>query len=577
MNTEPPPPPDEPPLSPYEGGTLGAGIDWADPNSKLAPFYLTTGGVLAVAVLALAFVVLSFAPLWHTDFWAHLQYGEWIVGHRALPDREPLCAFTDKNARMFDALWLTQVVYHQLFRAGESLAGGDPVRRFEGGVELIRLAHVLAAVATVGLIGLACRRAADSVPWAVLGMLIVLALMLSPLALQRPQTFALACFAALLCGLSRDVPSRRAVVWIPALLVLWANLHGSFVVGFGLVGAALIGRVIDAARGSAGLRAAWADLGARRLLGVLVAGFVAVAVLTLHGPSIYLDVLRFGDNPNLRTLVEWQPLDFSQPRGGHWAYLATVVFLVVTQLVSPRPFGAFPLILIVTLGLWPLFQQRAMAWWLPVVPWIAAPHWVAAAERWGFTAPGGPPDFRRTAFSILLAVLAVVASPASTWMKSGRPRPVQVAVHRGTPVDIAAALAGTPAPDAKRVERLTKAVADWHGGKFTGRVFCSEIQGEYLLRSLPDTQVMMFNHAQLFPVSYWNDCLLVKAGGGGWWEFLDRYRVGVVVVELDMHPNLCALLRKQPGWAVVVDEAEVRAPDRYSRLFVAVRKPEGTP
>jgi hypothetical protein len=84
---------------------------------------------------------------------------------------------------------------------------------------------------------------------------------------------------------------------------------------------------------------------------------------------------------------------------------------------------------------------------------------------------------------------------------------------------------------------------------------------------------MMFNHAQLFPEKYWSDCLRVKSGAPGWWEFLERMRSHVVVVEVAFHPVLCEEIRKSPRWVVVVDESAVPAWDSYSRLFVAVRKP----
>ena len=182
---------------PYYGGTLGAGIDWSDPNSPLAPYYFSTGGVIAVAILGIAFFVFSLLPLWHTDFWAHLKYGEWIVANRTLPEREPLSPFTDKQAPMFDAMWLSQLGYHALFCAGWSVAGGDDRKRFEGGVELIRLVHLFAAIAAVGLFAFAYRRVADSVPWAIGGMVFVVILMVGLLTVQRPQTLGLACFAAL--------------------------------------------------------------------------------------------------------------------------------------------------------------------------------------------------------------------------------------------------------------------------------------------------------------------------------------------------------------------------------------------
>ena len=54
---------------------LGAGLDFADPNSRLAPLYLRTSGVVVAALLAVVFVLLSLAPVWHTDVWAHLRFG----------------------------------------------------------------------------------------------------------------------------------------------------------------------------------------------------------------------------------------------------------------------------------------------------------------------------------------------------------------------------------------------------------------------------------------------------------------------------------------------------------------------
>jgi hypothetical protein len=535
---------------------------------------MTTGGVVALTLLLLTFLLFGAVPLWHTDFWAHLKYGEWIAAHRALPEHEPLNPFTDKQARMFDAMWLTQVGYHGVYRAGHSIARGDDRRKFEGGIEAIRLVHLLATIAAIGLLGLTYRRVADSVPWATVGMLIVLILLSNTLTTQRPQTFAFTCFAAILFGLSRPLITRRAVVWIPFVMILWANLHGSFVVGFGLLGLVFFGRLVEVGRESGSVRAIWQDPACRRLLLTIVLGLVGAGILNPYGPSLYLDVIRFGDNPNVRTMSEWQALDFSQLRGGHWGYLAIIVLLAVTQLLSPKPFTPTQLLLIITFGLWPLFQQRAMSWWVPLVPWIIAPHWVAVADRWGLKLPESVPSFRKTALAALLVAVVLFISPSSGWVKTGRPRPTNLALQRGTPNDIAAALAGQPVADPDRVARLLRVIRDEHGGRFVGRIFSSEIQGEYLLWSLPDdTPVMMYNHAQFFPVDYWSECLRVKSGGGDWWEILDRHRAGVVVVEVDMHPELCAELRTNSAWQVVLDEEGAPARDLFSRLFVAVRKP----
>src|SRR3712207_1260895 len=77
--------------APGDGETIvvGAGIDFTDPNSPLAPLYFRVSHVLAIVLLALTFVLLTWVPVYHTDVWGHLRFGEEIVRQRRLPEREP--------------------------------------------------------------------------------------------------------------------------------------------------------------------------------------------------------------------------------------------------------------------------------------------------------------------------------------------------------------------------------------------------------------------------------------------------------------------------------------------------------
>jgi len=375
--------------------------------------------------------------------------------------------------------------------------------------------------------------------------------------------------------LSRASLSRRALIVVPVLMVFWANLHGSFPVGFAMLGLMLLGRAITVIRAEGwSARAVWRDEAARRLAIALAASAVAVAILNPYGPTLYIDVIRFSGHPNLRTMAEWQPLDFTQARGGHWEYLATVAVVLATPLATRRLLSPTQWLLVIMFGVWPIFQQRAMIWWAPLVPWIVAPHWVVAAERWKWVLPENVPSFRKTALAALLVVVVLIASPASTWIKTGRPRAVATALHRGTPYDIAATLNGQPPADSGRVAKLVEAVHELPGGRLTGPIFASESQGEYLLWALPaDRPVMMYNHAQLFEPGYWSQCMTVKQAGAGWSAILDRYQAQAVVVEIDYQPQLCDALRQHPGWGVVVDESDTPGRNADSRLFVALRKP----
>jgi hypothetical protein len=564
----------EEPLSAYESGRAGAGIDWTDPTLPVAPLYMTSGGVIGVALLSVFFLYLCVVPLWHTDFWAHLKYGEWIVANRTLPDQEPLSPFTDKQTPMFDAMWLTQVGYYGLFRAGETIAGGDAQRQLEGGVELIRLTHVLVSLQTVIFLALAYRRISDSVPWAILGVFILLVLMLAPLTVQRPQSFALACNAAILWGISRPVLSRAALLWIPLVVVLWANLHGSFIVGIGVMGVVFLGRAMELCRANNwSLAIVRSDPAVRRLFAVIVLSIMAAGLINPYGPRYYVLIATFGNHPNLATFDEWQPLNFRQLRGGAGLYLFTLGLLVVTPLLSRQFYTPTQLLFILTLGLWPIVQQRAMIWWAPMVPWIIGPHWVVAATRWNLRATDNVPSFRKTALAALLVVVTISVSPALSWAKMRRPHSVAEALHPGTPYDVAAVLKGQQPANSERVAELAKVIQTELNGQLTGRVFASETQGEYLLWALPaESPVMLFNHIQLFTPAYWTECQKLKFAQPGWSEVLEQFQPTVIVVEVDRHPRLCAELRQRPDWIVAVDETTKPATDNFTRLFVAVRK-----
>ncbi len=562
---------DQPTDDPYYGGPLGAGIDWSDPNSPLAPYYFTTAAVVGAAILAVLMFIWSIWPLSHTDFWSHLRYGEWIVSHRGLPEREPLSPFTDPQRPFFDAMWLSQVLYHAAFRLGESVAGGDSYRRWEGGIEIVRGVHVLVAVVSLAMLGVAYRRRCDSAAWGVGGMAFVALQLLGMLAVQRPQSLAFVFYALILLQLSGKITLWRCGITVAAM-ILWANVHGSFIIGLLII--LIIG--IDALMQ---WRASLADAAARTTLLRLAITFplciVAVGVFNPYGPRLYEYILIFGNHPNLQTMVEWQPLEFRLGPGGHWSYLVTTLPVGVTIFWTRRGFSWGGWLLVGLFGTWPLLQQRMMIWWAPLVPWLIGPLWVrwwAERQARGVSAMKSPPaSFRKTVLAIFIVGVGLLAAPLTAWAKLGRPRPLAQAVHPATPWDIAQALKGH-APT-ERAQKLLSRLGVTKEQPFRGVIFSSERLGEYLLWALPQERspVMMFNHAQLFTPEYWQECLNVKYAEPGWHDILLKHDARLVIVEIGYQSELCRGLRQHAAWEVVIDEARLPKP-WDAQLFVAVRR-----
>jgi hypothetical protein len=570
----------QPEHDPYYGGTLGAGIDWSDPNSPLAPFYFSSTGVVATALVGVAFYLLSVMPLMHTDFWSHLKYGEWIVTHRTIPTVEPLCPFTDKERPFFDAMWLSQVVYYGIFRCGEMVSGQSDLQRFEGGVEAIRLLHLGVGVTALGLFAWSVRQVSGSPVWGAAAVIYGIFMILPLVAIQRPQTLAYLPFMGVIILMQRNVAGdknvSKKILWLfPCIMVLWANIHGSFVIGLLLAAMLVVSECLQEVwHKSWSISQWWANRIIRYWTMSLAFSGIAITLLNPYGMKLFLHILQFGSHPNLQSMSEWQPLEWTWGAGGHWSYLFLAATLLMTVGVTRRRPRIFPTLLVVTFGVWPLFQQRMMAWWAPLVFWIVAPLWTEWAKKQPWSWPSGIPSFRKTALAGLIVVIVLVVSPASHWVKTGRPRSFASALYSATPYGVAQVLRGENAESSGRARLLLRALQDAGMSEVPpqGPIFCSERQGEYLLWSLPpNIPVMMYNHAQLFSVEYWSRCLTVKEGGEAWDMILQEYGAKWIVVETYYHARLCSQVREHPRWKVVLDEENVQQLPPDARLFVAVR------
>ena len=214
------------------------------------------------------------------DGWLALVAGRSIVQH-GLPSHDTLTVMAH-GRRWADQQWLGQLALYGLWRLG--------------GIKLAMFVHAL--LATSGLVGasLIARKhgaTARAVTWVAIPAMIAY---YPVAAVMRTQSFAFPLFVAtlwLLLDYARQ-PSRRVYLVLP-LLVLWANLHGSVLLGCGLV--ALAGLV---------------EMGAQRRptatgLTLLIAPWLCLFVspYAVHLPAYYQKVLLGSNFKNLVT--EWAP------------------------------------------------------------------------------------------------------------------------------------------------------------------------------------------------------------------------------------------------------------------------------
>jgi hypothetical protein len=160
----------------------------------------------------------TFAPVGDSDLFWHLAVGRQTLAEGL--QRLDRFSWTANGTPVLTDQWLGQVVWYAAYAGGEWR-----------GVILLRALLVAAIVTLIVAASLWSGRR----PWiAVLAAFP--AILLTRFAwTERPELMGLACFAALLLILRIAQEHPRVLLAVPALVLLWANLHASFALGFAVV------------------------------------------------------------------------------------------------------------------------------------------------------------------------------------------------------------------------------------------------------------------------------------------------------------------------------------------------------
>lgn len=334
-------------------------------RADLAPWLAVAA---PLALLAVAIVVTG-PGLVVQDSWLALVSGREIVAH-GLPSVDHLTVMASGHSWV-DQQWLAQLVLYAAARIG--------------GVGLAFALCALAAVSAFGLVAhIAHRRGAAPV---LLLVVIAWAVVAAPWGLQmRAQALALPLFALTLWLLERGTPFLAL-----AVLAVWANIHGSVVVGVALVAAYAVVRRAPA-------------------LFVLAPIMTLVSPYVLRLPGYYR--LMLVDPPFGGFVKEWQRTTPSLLTAAFFALALVAVVLVVAR---RRRLSAFDLVAFaLTLAL-ALEAIRSLIWFaLVAVALLPA----LATRRPGSVRFSGRPA--GVSAAVALATIAIglswaIARPASAY------------------------------------------------------------------------------------------------------------------------------------------------------------------
>ncbi|HTY56138.1 MAG TPA: hypothetical protein VMB26_13100 [Candidatus Binataceae bacterium] len=254
--------------------------------------------------LALAGWHAGLARISDNSFFCHLATGRWILAH-GIPRTDPF-SFTAAGTRWVAESWLADLLY------------GVLDRRFGPAGILTMNAAVGAAIAALWY-RLALRLSRDRVR-ALLTTLLSLSAsftMWSP----RPLLFGILALLILVWIVETpdSIAGRTPILTIPPLIWLWANIHGSFVLGFIYVGLHGLGRLLDRG-GSLPNRS-------RQLIAAMVAA-LALCLINPYGGAILIAPFRLlGHHYALSNVTEWRPPVLLSLQGAMYT-LWVLVFVV---------------------------------------------------------------------------------------------------------------------------------------------------------------------------------------------------------------------------------------------------------
>lgn len=494
--------------------------------------------LLAVAGFGLCFLYFNYIPLYCSDLWGHVSYGHWILEHRELPTEDPYVRLAE-GVPIVATAWLSQVLLAVIERAG--------------GVEGLSCAFAITVLLTFLLYArvfyLQTRRAG----LACVGVFLVWLVDFTRHAVIRPEIFGTLCFACLLWLIVRADPgdseatsdsrSEDRVPWglwfgIPVLFVIWANLHGSFVVGFAVLGSFFLGRSLQVVWQARQLMAVFADKWVRRWL-LLTELAVAASLINPYGMDLLIHTVLFSSNPNLNDILEWFRLEMASLQGlavGLSCLLLTVLLRHSHARVKP----AFVVILLIVLTSVCL-RIRMLTWYAPIVVLTIMPHLADVLGRMWKSQASAPlasqglclrgESFRYTLFAALSVWVCFAFSPASCFVLGGKPRDLTQVYNSETPRKITEYLRQHP-PE--------------------GQIVNPQWWGDWLAWDGPPglAVFMTTNAVHVVPSLVWRDYMVFATGQSGLERRLDRYRVTTIVVDIVRQEQLALQVRKLPGWKI---------------------------
>lgn len=456
---------------------------------------------LLYPLMIVLFFIINTYPVFEGDFFWHLNSGEWIWNHKSLPDVDPFTFTADPNSAASNShriqMILTQYWLGQLFFYGLWSAAG-----FKG----IILARAICYSAILIIIGVWSRqRAKGLLPFF---FLFIVGAQLLRYPNERPQLFAFLLMPIVLYILETMRENGDKITYdywlLPLLMLAWANIHGSFILGAGIIILFAAGHLYHSWKNTVSIRK-----------GYLFCLFVSV-VITMVNPNGFWTLVEFfrTDPYHMSIIQEYQSPLISllhvHTFDPYWLLLVPTVVLLSFR------FGKIPvehILLLSALAILSLSGGRYIPFFMFALP-IVLSHIPSISL----------PQRYECLCAVLVLLLFLQCNFKSTFKfreSSGFPR---------------------------------QAVAFIKSVKPEGRFFNTSEWGGYLSHFVPGHQIFIDGRALVEDVQKRH---LDAMNGEGWKELFDKYNISVAILpSRTFDPNTFEYGKPSPIVAELLKEKD---------------------
>ena len=495
-----------------------------------------TGPRAGVALLYAATLLGAFtaavSALTYFDIWWILKSGQLIVATGTVPRADPF-SYTAAGRPWINHMWATQALFFLLWRAGGSAA--------------LILAKGAAVTATLAILLRLCR-ARGVHPVLAAGTTLFVAWAGTRFWEVRPQVVTYLLTALYLWLLREGWERRRRLwLWVPGLMVPWANLHAGFLTGLGTIALVAVGTALPRLVEPASRPEGWAI--ARRGAGLLALAALASLVNPFGVAAYRFPLELMGTRAFMAATAEWFSPSFHNP--SHRGFEAMLLLLVPAFAWGRARLGATDIVLMLTWLHLALVSLRH----IPLFLLVAAPPLADALQAilrdWGHRLGSD-------------ALLAEARRAMPTFAPHARSPRVHLAAAT---LVILLGVGGTWAALAPRA--VNPFVLDLNERRYPERAMTFVLQeslpaplfnvyawgGFELWRLYPRYRVFMDGRTHVYGAGVLRDYLEVAGAGRGWRQVLDRW--GVQTLILLRGAPLVQLIEATGGWRPVFAEREV--------------------